>query len=221
MVENETDLKIKCLRLDNGGEFTSKLFQQYYDENGIKRQFSTARTPQRNGVAEINNRNVQEMGKTMLKDSKWDEKLWVQVIDMTVFIINQSLLRNNCNKTPYELWKGKPANVKYFRIFGRKCYIKREDKNLGKFESHVYEGIFVGYSRKRNAYKCYNLRRKHIVESINVTFGEDGVLTNNDEDLESLKLETEAEKDTDKIVEQEATINEEEEHNDHQDIPEQ
>ena len=77
---------------------------------------------------------------------------------MTVFIINQSLLRNNRNKTPYELWKGKLANVKYFIIFRRKCYIKREDQNLGKFESCIDEGIFVGYSRKRNAYKCYNLR---------------------------------------------------------------
>ena len=43
----------------------------------------------------------------------------------------------------------------------------------------------------------------------------------NDEDLESLKLETEAEKDTDKILEQEANINQEEVNNDHQDIPEQ
>ena len=92
------------------------------------------------------------MGRTMLKDSKLDEKFWVQAIDTTVFIINRILLINNCNKTPYELWKGKLANVKYFRIFESKCYIKREDKNLGKFESRVDEGIFVGYSRKRKAY---------------------------------------------------------------------
>ena len=39
LVENETDFKIKCLRSDNGGEFTSKLFQQYCDENGIKNNF--------------------------------------------------------------------------------------------------------------------------------------------------------------------------------------
>ena len=59
------------------------------------------------------------------------------------------------------------------------------------------------------------------MESINVTFDEDCVITNNYEDLESLKLETKDEKDIDKIVEQEATINEEELNNDHQDIPEQ
>ena len=88
LVENETDFKIKCLRSDNGGEFTSKFFQQYCDENGIKRQFSIARTPQQNGVAKRKNRTVQEMGRTMLKDSKLDEKFWVQEIDTTVFIIN-------------------------------------------------------------------------------------------------------------------------------------
>ena len=64
------------------------------------------------------------MARTMLNNSKLDD-LWVQAIDTVVFIINKSLLRNNCNMTPYELLKGRLTNVKYFKIFGRKCYIKR------------------------------------------------------------------------------------------------
>ena len=46
MVENEMDSRIKCLRSDNGGEFTSKEFMDYCSNHGIKRQFSVARTPQ-------------------------------------------------------------------------------------------------------------------------------------------------------------------------------
>jgi transposase InsO family protein len=46
MVENEMDSRIKCLRSDNGGEFTSKEFMYYCTNNGIKRKFSIARTPQ-------------------------------------------------------------------------------------------------------------------------------------------------------------------------------
>jgi transposase InsO family protein len=69
MVENEIDSKIKCLRSDNGGEFTSKEFIDYYSRHGIKRQFSVARTPQQNGVVERKNMTIQEMARTMLMDS--------------------------------------------------------------------------------------------------------------------------------------------------------
>jgi transposase InsO family protein len=61
MVENEMDSKIKCLRSDNGGEFTSKEFMDYCNSHGIKRQFFVARTPQQNGVVERKNRTVLEM----------------------------------------------------------------------------------------------------------------------------------------------------------------
>ena len=118
LVENETDLKIKCLRSNNGREFTSKVFQQYCDEIGIKRQFSIAITLQKNGVAKIKNKIVQAMARTMLNDSKLDDKFQIQAIDTVVFIINRGLLRNNCNMNPYKLWKGRPANVKYLKIFG-------------------------------------------------------------------------------------------------------
>jgi hypothetical protein len=37
MVENQIDSKIKCLRLENEGEFTSKEFMEFCSEHGIKR----------------------------------------------------------------------------------------------------------------------------------------------------------------------------------------
>ena len=70
LVENETNLKIKCLRLDNGGEFTSNEFNEYCETHGIKRQFSAAKTPQQNGFVERKNRIVQEAARTMLDEAK-------------------------------------------------------------------------------------------------------------------------------------------------------
>jgi hypothetical protein len=153
MVETETDSKIKCLRSDNGGEFTSKEFMDFCSEHGIKRQLSVARTPQQNGVVERKNKIVQEMARTMLMDSKLMDIFWVQEVHTKVHIQNRGMLKNNNDKTPYELWKGRPMNVKHFRVFGRKCYIKREDGRIGKFDSRVDKGILIGYSRKRKAYK--------------------------------------------------------------------
>ena len=78
------------------------------------------------------------------------------------------MLRNNTDKTPYELWKGRPANVNHFIFFGNKCYIKRDDGKMGKFDSRVDKGLLVGYSSTWKTYKCYNLRLNKVVESINM-----------------------------------------------------
>ena len=103
LVENETKQKIKCLRSDNGGEFTSKEFNHYCEEHGIKRQFSVARTPQQNGVAKRKNRSVLEMARTMINDSKLDDKFWGLAVHTTIHIMNRELLRSGSDKTPYEL----------------------------------------------------------------------------------------------------------------------
>jgi hypothetical protein len=83
-------------------------------------------------------------------------------------ILNRAQLRVNHDKTTYELWFGRPTLVKHFIVFGRKCYIKRDDDNLGKFDSRSDEGIFLGYSSNKNSYICYNPRLHKIVESENV-----------------------------------------------------
>jgi hypothetical protein len=85
----------------------------------------------------------------MLMDFKLSDIFWTQAVHIVVHIQNILMLRNNTHKTPYELRKGRPANVKYFIVFGRKFYIKREDGRMGKFESHVDKGILVGYSSTR------------------------------------------------------------------------
>jgi transposase InsO family protein len=76
MVENEMDSRIKCLRSDNGGEFTSKEFMDYCSNHGIKRQFFVARTPQRNEVVERKNRTVQEKTRIMIMDSNLTDIFW-------------------------------------------------------------------------------------------------------------------------------------------------
>jgi hypothetical protein len=64
------------------------------------------------------------------------------------------------------VWRA--PSIKYFKVFGSKCYIKRLDENLGKFDTRSDEGIFLGYASTKKAYRCYNLRLHKIVESEDV-----------------------------------------------------
>jgi hypothetical protein len=137
----------------------------------------------------------------MLMDSKLTDIIWTQAVHTTVHIQNKVMIRKNTDKTPYEIWKRRPTNVKHFGVFGSKCYIKREDGRMGKFDSHVDKGVLVGYSSTMKAYKCYNLRLNKVVESINVTIDETGRQELKEEENESMEQLYEEETEDEKEVE--------------------
>lgn len=68
LAENQSGHKLVTLHSDRGGEYTSKEFDEYYRKQGIKHQFTTAYTPQENGIAERKNSVILNMNRTMLKE---------------------------------------------------------------------------------------------------------------------------------------------------------
>ena len=50
LVENQTSLKIKCLRTDSGKEFVNKAFNDFMSSCGIRRQLPVPYTPQQSEV---------------------------------------------------------------------------------------------------------------------------------------------------------------------------
>eukprot|EP00253_Pinus_taeda_P033563 PITA_33563 len=186
LVENESGYKIKSLRSDKGGEFTSNEYFDFCEEHGIRREFSTARTPQQNGVVERMNRTVQQMAHAMLDESGTPATLWGEATYVAVVILNKKKFRVNNTQTPHELSYGETPSVKHFKIFGSNCYIKNTDEQLGKLEPRVDEGILLGYSPHSKTYKCYNKRLGRIIDSIDVAVDEKGYIHRqvNHEDIE-------------------------------------
>jgi transposase InsO family protein len=68
--------------------------ENYCEEHGIKRKFTTTRTSQQNGVVEGKNKIVEEMAITMLNDSKLSDIFWVQEVHTLVHILNREILKN-------------------------------------------------------------------------------------------------------------------------------
>ena len=100
----------------------------------------------------------------MLFENDVPKTFWREVVNIVVNTLNRVQIRKDMDKTPYELWFGHSPSIKYFRIFGRKCYIKKDD-DIGKFDPKSNEGMFLGYSLKSKAYICFNVRTKNIVSA--------------------------------------------------------
>ncbi|GKA46478.1 putative ribonuclease H-like domain-containing protein [Tanacetum coccineum] len=111
-IENLIDLKVKVIRCDNGTEFKNKVMNQLCEMKGIKKEFSVARTPQQNGVAERKNRTLIEDARTMLADSKLPTTFLAEAVNTACYVQNRVLVIKPQNKTPYELsFLEKYANV--------------------------------------------------------------------------------------------------------------
>ncbi|GJU95193.1 putative ribonuclease H-like domain-containing protein [Tanacetum coccineum] len=103
-IENLEDHKVKVISCDNGIEFKNKEMNQFCEMKGILRQFSVARTPQQNGVAERRNRTLIEVARTMLADSKFPTTFWTKVVNTACYMQNRVLVVKPHNKTLYELF---------------------------------------------------------------------------------------------------------------------
>jgi transposase InsO family protein len=63
-----TRKNIKVLRYDNGGEYTSNEFNEFFVREGIKREVTVPYNPQQNGVVERKNMAIFGVVRTMLHD---------------------------------------------------------------------------------------------------------------------------------------------------------
>ncbi|GJT78316.1 putative ribonuclease H-like domain-containing protein [Tanacetum coccineum] len=91
-IENQLSHRVKIIRSDNGTEFKNRDMLEFCGNKGIKQEYSNARTPQQNGVAERMNRTLIEAARTMLADSLLPTTFWAEAVSTACYIFNRILL---------------------------------------------------------------------------------------------------------------------------------
>ncbi|GJT34217.1 putative ribonuclease H-like domain-containing protein [Tanacetum coccineum] len=172
-IENQLSHRVKIVRSYNGTEFKNRDMLEFCGNKGIKQEYSNARTPQQNGVAERMNRTLIEAARTMLADSLLPTTFWAEAVSTACYIFNRVRVTKPQNKTPYELLFGHKPIISYIRPFG--CHVTILDtlSVLGKFDGKSDEGFLVGYSLNSKAYRVYNLVTKRVEVNLHVNFLED------------------------------------------------
>nr|GEY01203.1 ribonuclease H-like domain-containing protein [Tanacetum cinerariifolium] len=167
--ENQLNIKVKAIRCDNGTEFRIAKLIDLYEEKGIKRDYSNARTPQQNRVAKRKNRTLIEAARSMLADSKLPTMFWTEVVSTTCYVLNRVSITNPYNKTPYELLSRKVPNIRHLKPFGCQVTILNTSDHLGKFEGKANEGFLVGYAA--NSYTRFKSNTPASTQDTNINAG--------------------------------------------------
>jgi transposase InsO family protein len=176
LIENLSERKIKTLRSDNGGEYTSKEFVNFCKYVGIKRELTTPYNPQQNGVAERKNRTILEAVKTMIHDQDLPMCLWEEATMVAVYVQNRLSHSALGLKTPEDMFTGKKPEVSHLKIFGCPMFIHIPKEKRNKLDPSGNKGIFVGYCEVSKALRIYIPGQHHIEINRDVTFDEDASL---------------------------------------------
>ncbi|KAJ9552993.1 LOW QUALITY PROTEIN: hypothetical protein OSB04_017038 [Centaurea solstitialis] len=147
-------MQVRVIRSDNGTELKNSTIEDYLASAGITHNFSTPRTPQQNGW------------KTMLNASGLPLTFWAEAVSTACYTQNRSLVVKTHDKTPYHLLYNKRPNIKFFHVFGCKCYVLNDRESLGKFDPKGDNAIFIGYAWDTAAYRVYVPRIKIVVVKV-------------------------------------------------------
>ncbi|KAK8938725.1 hypothetical protein KSP39_PZI011095 [Platanthera zijinensis] len=173
MAEKESGQPLKVLRTDRGGEYTSRLFDNFCKENGISHQLTAAYSPQQNGVVERKNLTIMNMARSMVKEKGLPKMFWAEGVQCAVYLLNRCPTKSVKFKTPFEAWSGWKPSVKHLRVFGCVAHAHIPDQRRKKLDDRREKCIFVGYAPESKAYKFYNPVTGKAIVSRDVVFEED------------------------------------------------
>eukprot|EP00253_Pinus_taeda_P036141 PITA_36141 len=174
LVENQLGKKIKILRADNGTEYQSNEFNDYYREVGIKRETTTIYTPDQNGVSERKNLTIIEATHAMLHDQGLPKFLWGEYANTIVYVQNRCPHQALDFKTLEEVFIGlmytidQPLNEP---STSRKRPLWSKD-TLEDVEKHIAPRGTFRESKESNRYQRYLAAMSMIVQSESCTFEE-------------------------------------------------
>lgn len=191
MVENRFEKRVKRVRCDNGGEFTSKLMVDFYAKQGILLETTCPHTPQQNGVVERKHRHLLETARALMFEANLPKRFWGECILTAAYVINRLPSEVLRHKTPYELLFDHKPDYDHMRVFGCLTYYRSNETRGDKFEWRGRPGVFMGYPPGTKGYKIFDLEKRKIVISRDTRFHENhfpfSVIKQNEDNFDVFK----------------------------------
>ncbi|KAM1516880.1 hypothetical protein ACFX10_015793 [Malus domestica] len=125
-IEREIGKPLKCLRSNNGGEYTSHQFREYCAKHGIRHKKTVPGIPQHNGVAERMNRTIMEKVRCMLRTAKLSKHLCGEAVRTAYYLINRSPSVPLGIDVPERVWTGNDVSYSHLNVFGCKAFVHKK-----------------------------------------------------------------------------------------------
>ncbi|KAE8668800.1 TBC1 domain family member 15-like [Hibiscus syriacus] len=144
MVENESGLKVKRLRSDNGGEYKNKRMNKTLNKRAISMRIHV-------GLPKL---------------------LWAEAINTAAYLVNRGPSVPLDGGIPNEVWGEKEINLSHLRVFGCISYVHINSAERSKLDAKSNKCVFVGYGGDEFGYQFWDYENQKIIRSRDVIFNE-------------------------------------------------
>lgn len=169
-IEAQHSVKVQRIRVDNGGEVTSKTY--FARSNGIRHEYTLPYSPQSNGKSERMNRTLLNMVRTKLAESSVPKELWGEALRCSAYELNRcpSTVLDG-GTTPCTLWYGEQT-LKKLRVFGCQVWYTCIPKG-NKLDPRAKSGTLIGYCG--GGYRIWDHKERKVILSRDVVFDENNM----------------------------------------------
>lgn len=172
MIETQFSTKIKTLRSDGGGEYTSSAFKSYLLQHGVIHQASCPYTPQQNGLVERKHKHLIETTITLLSQASMFTDYLSYALLTAVFLINQLPTSVLSFASPWSKLHSTPLDLSQLKVFGCAWYPLLRPYSSHKLDPRIKECLFLSYSHRSKGYLCLDATSQQIYTSKHVLFNE-------------------------------------------------
>jgi hypothetical protein len=156
------------------GHTTYKVLADSIESDGGTIQFRAPYDPNGNAIAERTIRTIFEMARTMINHAGLPQNRWEEAVDHAVWIRNRVKTARLNNMTPFEAYFKVKPDIRHLHPFGCLAHaLIPKDTRDRVFDPITRRCIFVGFSKRFNAFRLFDIEQKKEVNSRDVLFFDD------------------------------------------------
>jgi hypothetical protein len=123
IIEKETGLEVGTYCTDNGGELTSKDFEKYLREAGVKHEVTAPYSLAQNGKAEHAHCTIMNWTCAIMADNGFLPKIWGECFLTSAYIKDRMPTQSLKNMTHFEAYYGRKPDIAHLREIGCKAFV--------------------------------------------------------------------------------------------------
>ena len=166
---------VGTLHRDNAGEFISREFREFLDDEAIASSTCPPHVHSLNGVAERAIRSIMELVRSNLVASQCPASFWPYLVDHALDVLNRTTGAPGQPLSSFELVTGEKPKVMSIMPFGCAAFVVKPRSAISKtqLDSKAWPGINLGRDPERpGSYLVYLPEDRRVLTSSDVLFDE-------------------------------------------------